>query len=122
MEAKDNVMQRVETRDSYKAEYIKRKEALAAKVPKPPKQKPLPPHIVQAEAKTFLPPHGASIWLGVKRGEWCAHVPPSTRVTCPFTRYGNRQEALKECLRKVWAQWLEMQGLSDAYCPWAGLV
>lgn len=82
----------------------------------------LPPHIAQADAKRFLPPL-AHIWVSYSRGEWNAHLGPEfPRVYEPYARHGGSQPALKACLRRVWSQYLEKQGLSASDCPVQGLM
>jgi len=85
-----------------------------------PARRPLPAHIDQKEAKEFLPP-GAYIWRSHTRGEWNAHLPGTTRVWEPFIRWGSSERALRECLKRVWGLYLEMQGLDRVRCPWKDL-
>ena len=83
----------------------------------------VPAHIKQALAKTMLPggPKVTSIWLG-KRGEWCGHCPPNSRIACTFAKHGSSDAALEVCVARLWRQWLTKEGLADDQCPYEGLL
>ena len=81
----------------------------------------MPSTISQAAAKLFLPPEGTSIWRGVARCEWCAHVPPSPRVCAKWADYGEHG-ALIHILILVWKEWAFLNGVTyPACCPHADL-
>ena len=73
----------------------------------------------QEEACPYIPP-GCSIWRGLERSEWCGHCPPRRRVQFCWSEYSEKG-ALKETLRKLWHQWLELYGLQTPECPIHGL-
>lgn len=99
----------------------------ARRSPPPPKRRKkderkypsLPSTIPQSEAKQWLPP-GAYIWRGLQRREWAAHLKPYPRVSCRWAEF-TEEGALREILRRVWRQYLEMQGKTEAECPISGL-
>ena len=49
----------------------------------------IPPHCLQLDAKRFIPP-ASSIWVNNKGG-WCAHVPPSPRISERNAEHGTSQ-------------------------------
>lgn len=104
------------------------REASGSAARKPARNRPapqrlaVPHHCTQAAAKKLLPP-GAFLWRGATRGEWCAHLKPYRRVTCPFWRCADSSdEALKACLSHVWQQYAASMGQEPhQVCTVAGL-
>lgn len=88
-------------------------------VPAAQRPPPGPHHIEQGEARDFCPPC-AHIWRSLLRGEWCGHVLLCKRVSASFHAYGSSEAALNECLKKMWRQWLEQNGMALSECPIAG--
>ena len=79
--------------------------------------------ITQADAKAWLPPYGASIWLG-KNGTWWTHVTIETHKRCvkPFGSNGiSYDEALRFVLRDAWEKWLGDHAMTLDQCPVKGL-
>jgi hypothetical protein len=73
--------------------------------------------IDQPSAKRWLPP-GAYIWRGVTTKVWHGHLKPFPRVSKSF---GNGtatcKEGLRVVLKKLWDQYLTMNGLGPEGCP-----
>ena len=80
----------------------------------------LPSHIQQKDAKVFLPP-GCSIWKGHGLNLWAGHCPPYPRKSARWHLNGGEQGALLQCLRLIWTDYLEMNGMSRRQCPIAEL-
>ena len=53
----------------------------------------LPSIISQSQAKTYLP-NNSVIWRDVKRGAWCCHVKPYSRIRELWERHGSDHAAL----------------------------
>ena len=83
---------------------------------KPLAKKVLPLTISQKEAKEYLPPAPASIWLSNQREAWCAHIRPYTRISTPFAQYSSSELALWDLLCKAWAQHFARSGMTKADC------
>lgn len=98
----------------------KRKTAAASSSSSRPVRAPDEFTIAQVDAKSLLPP-GASVWRGVARNNWNAHLKPYARTSASWLRSGGEAAALKVVLRTVWSQYLEVEGLSRAACPVEGL-
>lgn len=79
---------------------------------------PLRPHVAaeisHASAKTMLP-KGCSIWRGLTKHTWNAHVPPRPRISEAWD--GNQEASLTRILKRIWAQHLELEGKSWDDCP-----
>jgi len=76
--------------------------------------------ITHAEAKRLLP-EGASVWRGLQRNTWHAHLHPFPRCSAQWSKMGGETPALSRVLRIVWQQHLDMRGLSASDCPVKGL-
>lgn len=87
---------------------------------KPDPKRALPAHIDQSQAKLYLPPE-AHIWRRHSPGEWNCHLPDCRRISEAFGKHGSSELALRECLRRVWRQYLERSGLAEADCPIEGV-
>lgn len=87
---------------------------------RPAPKRPIPHHCSQPEAKRLVPT-GASIWRSCVRNEWCGHFPPCKRVTMSFTKWGSSEEALRQCLKTLWSQYLDKSGKDSSECSVEGL-
>ena len=76
--------------------------------------------ISQPQAKQLLPPR-THIWRDRIRGGWHGHREGFARVPAPWSQHGGERGALLACLRGLWAQHLEAEGLEESTCPIAGL-
>ena len=86
----------------------------------PPAQQPLPDRILQSHAKRFIP-QGSYIWRGLQSNSWHGHLQPHRRIGASAVAMGD-EEAMKDIFRRLWRQYLDMHGLPDSHCPWAGLL
>lgn len=50
------------------------------------------------------------------KATWNAHCAPRRRISEPWQ--GGEQAALRRILTRLWNQYLEIQGLDWASCPW----
>ena len=81
-------------------------------------------HMDQTDAKKSIP-KGAFVWRDNKRKAWCAHYPISKnrRISEAFSKYGgSSQIAWESCLRQLWQQYIDFNGLTSVACPFKGLV
>ena len=69
--------------------------------------------MTHGEAKAFLPA-GATIWRGHGRSVWYGHMMPYSRCSEPFSRAGGEMQAFRCILKKLWSQWLILNGKSAA--------
>ena len=78
--------------------------------------------IPQTEAKRLTPP-GAYIWRGIARrnSEWCGHLPPMKRIQEPWSR-SSEYGAMKIIVRKLWVQYLTIQGKPASECAFEDLL
>jgi hypothetical protein len=71
--------------------------------------------IEQRVAKSSVPP-GTSIWRNHASAGWCGHCPPFKRISKPASTHGHRGAAVW-VIRKLWSQFLELQGSDISHCP-----
>jgi hypothetical protein len=76
----------------------------------------LPSVIQQMEARKFLPPN-ASIWRDTRRGAWCCHTRPYTRISELWEKHGSDRAALVKILQRSWLQRLEYDAMPLSSCP-----
>lgn len=124
---KGTASQRIQGRADYQREYVarvrKHRETTGPKAKKakgPLAQKKMPTVIPQAEARKFIPP-GTSIWRGTVRGSWQGHCKPFKRVYVNW-KASSEPEAMKEVMRQLWCQYIQREALTNADCPWQGLL
>eukprot|EP00974_Lingulodinium_polyedra_P076737 7428647-Lingulodinium_polyedra.AAC.1 len=79
----------------------------------------IPSRIPQSEAKIYMPPD-SSLWRGLVRSEWCAHVRPHPRFSEPWKTSGEH-DALIRIYRKAWRLHLQREGLAESQCPIKGI-
>lgn len=81
----------------------------------------LPKTIPQSEAKRWIP-EGTSVWRSNTRNEWWGHYSSAQykRIVVPWT-LGQEEPAMREVIRRLWAQWLEYRGLPESDCPIQGV-
>lgn len=123
--AKSEQAARVAFRDSFqqKARSITEASSKRSKAKAKAKamaRRPMRLHCGQPTAK-LLVPEGTSIWRDVTRGGWCAHCAPNTRISEACAKHGSSDAALKAVLRRLWVQFLDLQGRSLSACPNDGL-
>lgn len=70
--------------------------------------------IQQCVVKASVPP-GASIWRNNLTAGWCGHCPPHRRISKTASTHGHRGSCLW-VLRKLWKQYLRLQGLPREDC------
>lgn len=86
----------------------------------PPRRR-LPFHCTQQRATVLLPP-GCTIWQSRVGYAWAGHDPLDKRVRASFAKCGGSDGALKECLKKLWAQHLLRHCLTNDHCTVEGLM
>ena len=87
----------------------------------PKKKEALPFAIAQKDAKRYVPP-GSHVWRSLTRNQWCGHVKPLPRVCCLWAKHGGEAPALRECLARMWKNYLMLEGLDYVHCPWTDLL
>ena len=122
-----------EGRDHFRREYRKKKfdvramaeSKMTAAAKKKAKAKsapsPLPSGIAQKDVKVYCPP-GAYIWRSNGRPQWNGHLPPRRRVHGSWSAETGEDEGVKDCLKKLWLQYLDQEGLGIDSCPWKELI
>lgn len=84
-------------------------------------RRPLPNRIEQHEARRCTPP-GASIWRGMTgRETWNGHMPPRKRIFMTLAEMGD-DGAMRNILKRLWLQYLELNGKPASECPWSDLL
>jgi len=107
----------------FSSDFVNSRQRLAAAQPRvmAPRQTPLPERIEQHEARIYVPP-GASIWRGITgRETWNGHMPPRKRIFMSLAEMGDRG-AMLDVLKRLWKQYMELNGLTPECCPWKDLV
>jgi hypothetical protein len=80
-----------------------------------------PVAVPQQEASRYKPP-GCSIWRGWTREEWCGHCPPRKRLVSKDEDYESEYAAMRDVLRRLWIQHLDVKGLPSSSCPHRDLL
>ena len=76
--------------------------------------------VTQKDLAAMLP-RGASIWNGWKVAKWFGHFKPNPRIQHDWMD-GGRNESGLDCVRELWTQFLDNEGLDRSDCPIEGLV
>jgi hypothetical protein len=81
----------------------------------------LPPDAIsQVEARRLLPDK-AHIWQAHKHQTWCGHLRPFPRVSMTWSAAGGQRAAAIAVVRKLWEQYLSLEGMTTDSCPVKGL-
>lgn len=98
----------------------KKKKEAAESDPLRPRKLPPISTISHRDAAAWAPP-GASIWRGLKEGNWQGHLPPFRRCSRSWGRY-TESGALQLILATLWEEWCTLNGVSHKDCPVKGLL
>lgn len=116
-----SVKSRSKERESFAAEYVRKKRQVVAAAKKESNQKKkkmrlteervlVPSVIPQATVKHLAPP-GASVWVGHTHETWNGHMRPRRRISAPWRDFADgEQGALRDVLRRLWGQYCEIEG------------
>ena len=116
---------RLEGREVFAKEYKEAKQAQRAQKAsgyrrsKKPARSDVPFTILHSEAREFLPPK-SSIWRGLTRNSWHGHREGRKRVSASWALWGE-SGAMRQVLKLLWGQHLEMEGMEVEDCPFTGL-
>ena len=110
---------------AFSSDFVNSRQRLAAEGPKKKTKiahRPLPDRIEQHEARQYVPP-GASIWRGntLDRETWNGHMAPRKRIFEKLSDHGDAG-AMRLILKRLWLQYLELNGLPASECPWTNLL
>ena len=117
---------RLEGREVFAKEYKEAKQAQRAqkasgsrRKARVPARSDVPFTILHSEAKDFVPPK-SSIWRGLTRNSWHGHREGRKRVSASWALWGE-SGAMRQVLKLLWGQHLEMEGMEVEDCPFTGL-
>ncbi len=79
--------------------------------------------LTQSVAKQYFPP-GTYVWRANTVGQWKFHIPAMRfRGQASWSQFGgNSRGALKSCMERAWARFLEEHRLPKEHCPIKGLL
>jgi hypothetical protein len=81
----------------------------------------MPPELDHAELKRWIPPR-SSIWRGLKRMEFCGHMPPRRRIQARWSDFASQSECAKDIIRRLLARDFEIEGIPWPTCLVAGML
>lgn len=118
-EAKDTIQREKKAHEDFRQQYQERRQniqrAKSGGKGQGKKKDKLPCSIEQTAANKYMPP-GGSVWRGLTKATWNAHVPPRKRISEPWGM--SEQGSLRRLLYRAWEQHLELKSLGWDSCPW----